>query len=155
MSEDKKNPETISDQELAAMIAKTDTGARHPLGFPGKVLFGVPLAWSLFQLWYASPLPFIFGFGVFNDTEARSIHLAFALFLAFTAYPAFSRSPRDYVPIQDWVFALLGAFSASYLYLSTKNSQAGPVHRSPLIWWSVSAACCCCWRPRDGLWVHL
>ena len=117
MSEDKKSPETISDQELAAMIAKTDTGARHPLGFPGKVLFGVPLTWSLFQLWYASPLPFIFGFGVFNDTEARSIHLAFALFLAFTAYPAFSRSPRDHVPIQDWVFALVGAFSGAYLFL--------------------------------------
>ena len=28
------------------------------------------------------------GFGVFNDTEARSIHLAFAIFLAFLAYPA-------------------------------------------------------------------
>ncbi|MEO0363742.1 MAG: TRAP transporter fused permease subunit, partial [Pseudomonadota bacterium] len=50
------------------------------------------LAWSLFQLWIASPIPFMVGFGVFNDTEARSIHLAFALFLAFAAYPA-ARSP--------------------------------------------------------------
>ena len=32
---------------------------------------GVAIAWSLFQLWYASPLPFVFGFGIFNDTEAR------------------------------------------------------------------------------------
>ncbi|MCP3868607.1 MAG: TRAP transporter permease [Gammaproteobacteria bacterium] len=117
MSEDKKNTESISDQELAEMIAKTDTGARSPIGVPGKVLFGVPLAWSLFQLWYASPLPFLLGFGVFNDTEARSIHLAFALFLAFTAYPALSSSPRNSIPIQDWVFSVLGAFSASYLYL--------------------------------------
>jgi len=46
------------------------------------------LAWSLFQLWIASPIPFIVGWGVFNDTESRSIHLAFAIFLAFAAFPA-------------------------------------------------------------------
>ena len=33
----------------------------------------------------SSPLPFVLRFGVLNDTEARSIHLAFALFLAFLA----------------------------------------------------------------------
>ena len=107
----------ISDSELQEMVAQTDTGARHPPGLPGKMLFGVPLAWSLFQLWYASPLPFAVGFGVFNDTEARSIHLFFALFLAFTAYPALKRSPRDYIPLQDWVFAVVGSLSAAYIYL--------------------------------------
>jgi TRAP transporter 4TM/12TM fusion protein len=117
MTEENKNQDSISDQELQEMVAKADTGARHPLGTAGKLLFGVPLAWSLFQLWYASPLPFIVGFGVFNDTEARSIHLAFALFLAFTAFPALKSSPRDRIPVQDWVFAVLGAFSAAYLFL--------------------------------------
>ncbi|MDH3475617.1 MAG: TRAP transporter permease, partial [Rhodospirillales bacterium] len=77
----------------------------------------VPLAWSLFQLWYASPLPFMLGIGVLNDTEARAIHLAFAIFLAYTAFPALKRSPRHYIPIQDWIFALVGAFCAAYLFL--------------------------------------
>ncbi|PLY13348.1 MAG: C4-dicarboxylate ABC transporter [Sedimenticola sp.] len=117
MNTDTRKDDNVSDQELAEMVAQTDTGARHPRGIPGKMLFAVPLAWSLFQLWYASPLPFAFGFGVFNDTEARAFHLAFALFLAFTAYPALKTSPRDYIPIQDWIFALLGAFSAAYIYL--------------------------------------
>ncbi|MGB5613173.1 MAG: TRAP transporter fused permease subunit, partial [Sedimenticolaceae bacterium] len=81
------------------------------------MLFGVPVAWSLFQLWYASPLPFQLGLGVFNNTEARSIHLAFAIFLAFTAFPVFKRSPRDHIPVQDWVFAMLGAFSAAYIFI--------------------------------------
>jgi TRAP transporter 4TM/12TM fusion protein len=45
------------------------------------------LIWTLFQLWYASPLPFIFNIFVLNDTEARAIHLAFAIFLSYTAYP--------------------------------------------------------------------
>ena len=103
--------------EVDTMVAEVDTGARNPGGVPGKMLFGIPVAWSLFQLWYASPLPFVFGFGVLNDTEARAIHLAFALFLAFTAFPAFRSSPRDHIPVQDWVFAALGAFSAAYIYL--------------------------------------
>ena len=117
MSQESTRDGDVTDQELQDMVAKTDSGARHPGGVPGKILFGVPLAWSLFQLWYASPLPFLFNFGVFNNTEARAIHLAFALFLAFTAYPAFKQSPREHIPLQDWIFAVLGAFSAAYLYL--------------------------------------
>jgi len=99
------------------MVAAADTGARNPAGATAKVLFGTALAWSLFQLWIASPLPFMFRLGVFNSTEARSIHLAFAIFLAFTSYPALARSPRDYIPIQDWIMAILGALSAAYLYI--------------------------------------
>ena len=101
-----------------AIVAETESGARNPTGsIPKAVLFYVPLAWTLFQLWYASPLPFMLHFGVLNDTEARAIHLAFALFLAFTAFPALKRSPRDHVPLQDWLFAVAGAFSAAYLFL--------------------------------------
>lgn len=113
----KNNNESATGNDLQEMVAQVDTGARHPGGVPGKILFGVPLAWSLFQLWYASPLPFLFGVGVFNNTEARAIHLAFAIFLAFTAYPAFASSPRRHIPIQDWIFAVLGALSAAYIFI--------------------------------------
>ncbi|WP_375752424.1 TRAP transporter permease [Vibrio sp. HN007] len=103
--------------DVQEMVAQSDTGARNPSGIPGKMLWFVPLCWSLFQLWYASPLPFIFNFGVLNDTEARAIHLTFAIFLAFTAYPAMAHSPRDRVPLVDWVLALAGSFSAAYIYI--------------------------------------
>ncbi len=112
-----KDPVDSQLTDAQDLVAQVDVGARHPGGFPGKVLFGVPVAWSLFQLWYASPLPFLLGFGVFNNTEARSIHLAFAIFLAFTAFPAFRRSPRDHIPLQDWIFAAVGAFCAAYIYI--------------------------------------
>jgi TRAP transporter 4TM/12TM fusion protein len=56
-------------------------------------------------------------FGIFNSTEARSIHLAFAIFLAFLAFPALKRSPRHYIPIQDWIIALVAAFCTGYQYL--------------------------------------
>ncbi|MGF1750238.1 MULTISPECIES: TRAP transporter permease [Vibrio] len=104
-------------QDVQEMVAQADTGARSPQGIPAKILWFVPLCWSLFQLWYASPLPFIFNFAVLNDTEARSIHLTFAIFLAFTAYPAMKSSPRDRIPAIDWVLALLGSFSAAYIFL--------------------------------------
>ncbi|MBE1276385.1 TRAP transporter permease [Enterovibrio baiacu] len=94
------------------IVAQADTGARSPSGIPGRILWFVPLCWSIFQLWYASPFTV-----ALNDTEARSIHLAFAIFLAFTAYPALRSSPRDRIPLQDWVFALAGSFSAAYLFL--------------------------------------
>jgi len=111
--------ETIkTEEELQEMIAESESGARNPTGaFPKKVLFAVPLIWTLFQLWYASPLPFIFNVFVLNDTEARAIHLAFAIFLSFTAFPTFKKSPKTYIPVQDWILGLVGAFCAAYLYL--------------------------------------
>ncbi|WP_339513359.1 TRAP transporter permease [Pseudomonas sp. RL_15y_Pfl2_60] len=103
----------LSTEELIAQ----DVGARLPIGAMATVITGLALLWSLFQLWIASPLPFIFGFGVLNDTETRAIHLAFALLLAFLAYPAFKKSPRDHVPAIDIALGLVAAASAAYLFI--------------------------------------
>ncbi len=109
---------TASQDELQEMVAETETGARNPTGaIPKSVLFWVPLSWTIFQLWYASPLPFIFNIAVFNSTEARAIHLAFAMFLSYTAYPTFKSSPRSYIPFQDWVMALIAASCSAYLWI--------------------------------------
>ncbi len=99
------------------LIAETDTGGRSPSGLAKKIFLGTALAWALFQLWIASPLPFMLQIGVFNSTKSRSIHLAFAIFLAYLGFPALKRSPRAYIPILDWILALVGAFCAGYLFL--------------------------------------
>jgi TRAP transporter 4TM/12TM fusion protein len=117
MSDEKTPGTALSDEELQELVASTDTGGRSPAGPVAKLLAGVALFWSLFQLWIASPIPFIIGIGVFNDTEARSIHLAIAVFLAYLAYPALKSSPRDHIPIQDWVMAVVAAFCAGYIFL--------------------------------------
>jgi TRAP transporter 4TM/12TM fusion protein len=110
--------EVKTDAVLAEKIVESESGARNPTGaFPKKVLFFIPLAWTLFQLWYASPLPFILNIFVLNDTEARAIHLAFAIFLSFTAFPTRKSSPTSYIPIQDWIVGLIGAFCSAYLYI--------------------------------------
>ncbi len=82
------NTDGLSQAEIDALVAAADTGGRTPSGPVAMFIMLVALSWSLFQLWIASPLPFMLGFGIFNDTEARSFHLAFAVFLAFAAYPA-------------------------------------------------------------------
>ncbi|WP_252106342.1 MULTISPECIES: TRAP transporter permease [unclassified Halomonas] len=115
--QDEKTALSTAQHDLDDMVAASDTGARKPLGAPGKLLVGIAAVWSVFQLWIASPLPYMLGFGVFSATEARSIHLAFALFLAFMAYPALKRSPRDRVPLQDWAFAAVAAFCGAYLFI--------------------------------------
>ncbi|UQG54898.1 TRAP transporter permease [Marinobacter sp. M3C] len=115
-----------SSADLEDMVASSDSGARKPAGMPGKLLVSIAAAWSLFQLWIASPVPFILGFGVFSATESRSIHLAFALFLAYMAYPAFKRSPRDRIPIQDWVLASLAAFCGAYMFIFYEGLSQRP-----------------------------
>jgi len=101
--------------DLDALVEMADRGGRHPGPIVTKALACAAIGWSLFQLWYASPLPFLFHFGIFNDTEARCIHLAFAIFLAFAAYPASASAPRDRIPAYDWLFIILAIASVMYL----------------------------------------
>ena len=104
--------------ELQQIVADADTGGRAASGLSGAIISAVAIGWSLFQLWYASPLPFSLGVGLLNDTEARALHLGIALFLAFLAYPGSRRKGVRYrVPLADWVFAAAGAFAGAYLLL--------------------------------------
>jgi TRAP-type uncharacterized transport system fused permease subunit len=100
-------------EALQQLVADADTGARQPSGIARHVIVVAAIAWAVFQFWYASPLPFALGFGILNDTEARSVHLGFSLFLAFLAWPARRQSPRDRVPASDWLFACAGAFAGA------------------------------------------
>ena len=113
-------------QKADEIVAEAETGRRTPLGWPSKVLLSVSLLWSLFQIWYASPLPFIFNFGVLNDTEARSIHLAFSIFLVYLAFPALKSSPRTFIPWQDWFFAIAAAFCSGYIYMFYRELSDRP-----------------------------
>src|SRR5512145_554847 len=103
-------------EELQQLVADADTGGRAAGGIAGKLVFTVAVAWSLFQLWYASPFPFEFGWAILNDTEARSLHLGIGLFLAFLCFPLL-KSQRKNIPFYDWVLALAGAFAGAYFLL--------------------------------------
>ncbi len=118
MTQDDTGSTKLSDQELEDLVASTDTGGRKPDNHSVAMLIaGTALLWSIFQVWIASPLPYTLGFGVFSSGEARPIHLAFALFLAYLAYPAFKNSPRRYIPVSDWVLGIGAAACALYLFV--------------------------------------
>ena len=114
-----------ADSSAKAYLA-TESGLREPAG-PAKVLLIViPFAWSLFQIWYASPLPFALNFGIFNSTEARAIHLCFALFLAYLLFPARRSSPHYRIPLLDWLLACLALGSVAYLIVFYDALAARP-----------------------------
>ncbi|MXQ09688.1 TRAP transporter fused permease subunit [Alphaproteobacteria bacterium GH1-50] len=108
----------FSDDELQDLVASTDSGARAPTNRSIALLISVTaLVWSLFQLWIAQPqLWFGQYLPVLNSSQTRPIHLMFAIFLAFLAYPAFKGSPRDRIPLVDWALALIGAACCFYVF---------------------------------------
>ncbi len=115
-------------EELDDLIAENDTGARDPSGIAKKIVLGVALFWPVYQLYMASPLPFTTGIGLIDDSQQRAIHLAFALFLGFMTFPAFINSPRKYIPLYDWVFAIIAASCALYIlvfYRDVVNNAGG------------------------------
>jgi len=119
-------PDHIDIDKLNEIVAEADTGGRKPGKITARLIFVVALAWSLFQVWYASPIPFALGFGVVSDGIARSVHLAFALFLAMLTFPAFRSSPRSHVPVSDWILGIAGAAAALYLVVFYKDIAARP-----------------------------
>jgi TRAP transporter 4TM/12TM fusion protein len=129
----------VADIDVNQLVEDNDTGGRQPGPAVARLLMGVALAWSLFQLWIASPLPYMVSnlIPVLNDTQTRAIHLAFAVFLAFMAYPASKRSPRDRVPVLDWVFALAGAFSAAYIFIFYRELATRPGQPTGMDVWTA------------------
>ncbi|MCK5881072.1 MAG: TRAP transporter permease, partial [Sinobacterium sp.] len=104
-----------------------ESGFREGLSAPTKkALSFIAIAWALFQLWYASPLPFWLNVAIFNDGQARAIHLSFALVLAFGLFPIHRGRLRQGLEWFDVVFALAGAFCASYLFLFYQELSQRP-----------------------------
>ncbi|MFK7996018.1 MAG: TRAP transporter permease [Granulosicoccus sp.] len=106
-----------------------DTGGRNPTGNIGFFLAFLAFSWSAFQLYVSSFVPFWLAdkYGInliFNGSEVRVIHLAFAIALACLSYPLFKKSPRDRVPAYDWILAIAGAVCCLYLVFY-KDSIAG------------------------------
>ncbi len=115
MATDQDQRKGLSEEELQDLVSSSDAGARNPVGSVGLFLSIVAITWSVFQVVLASPLSNqILPGSVVNNS--RQIHLAFAIFLAFMAYPAFKSSPRDYIPIPDWIMGFAGVFIALYGY---------------------------------------
>ena len=89
-------------------------------GVSGRIIFWTCIAWSVFQLYASSNIPYLLsqslpGNWVFNSQETRQIHLAFAIFLASIIHPLTKRSTLSRVPWYDWILGLAGGACCLYL----------------------------------------
>ena len=94
-------------------ISEDLSPTRNITGFHLKIVSAIAIIWSLFQLWYASPFPFMLNFGMFKGLPARAIHLGFALTLAFLIYPI---SKGKKISFFDVLISFIGAISCLYIY---------------------------------------
>ncbi|MDB9773660.1 TRAP transporter permease [Candidatus Pelagibacter sp.] len=94
-------------------ISEDLSPTRNLTGLHLKIVGSIAIIWSLFQLWYASPFPFMFDIGMFKGLPARAIHLGFALTLAFLIYPI---SKKKKISIFDILISFIAAFCCLYIY---------------------------------------
>ncbi len=98
------------------IVEETEGRARILAGWQLKFVASIAFLWSLFQLWYASPLPFMVGFGVFIDVPARAIHLGFGLFLAFLAFPLLKKNRNKKNNLFNFLLAIVAFLVTFYLF---------------------------------------
>ncbi|MGM0533349.1 MAG: TRAP transporter permease [Campylobacterota bacterium] len=95
----------------------------------GWLIAVVAFSWSAFQLYIAYfPL---------NTILARSVHLSFALFLAFLLYGFLKKKRLAKPTVFDWVFAVVGAVSALYIFI---NYDALSGRHGDYIWLDITVA---------------
>ncbi len=124
----------ISQEEIEKQIDEIEYVGRHHGPRLAVVVGAIAALWSLFQLWIASPFPFMFGFGIITSVPARGIHLAFAFLLCFLMFPAARSLATARIPIYDLILAFLSTGAALYMFLGWD----GLVSREGVLWpWDV------------------
>jgi len=101
------------DTKIESKIHEDLSPTKNLTGLHLKIVAAIAIIWSLFQLWYASPFPFIFNIGMFKGLPARAIHLGFALLLAFLIFPI-SRGKK--ISAFDVFISIVASFCCLYIY---------------------------------------
>ena len=118
------------DKNLEEEILTELEGQRNfKSGFAYWLIAVIAFSWSIFQL-YVSYYPV-------NSTIVRSIHLAFAMVLAFLIYPVFKKPKLlEKITILDYILAIIGGFGAAYIaidYVGISNRMGDFLQRDIVI----------------------
>ncbi|PIE46785.1 MAG: C4-dicarboxylate ABC transporter [Gammaproteobacteria bacterium] len=91
-----------------------------PKSFGFKMITFIAFCWSFFQLFVVTqPI---------NDVFIRSIHLSFAIALAFFMYPMFrTKKTMSSIPFWNYILAVFGSLSALYIFIfyDELNARSG------------------------------
>ena len=103
-------------KELDHIVEDAEHRARPLTGIWAMLVAVVAVSWCLFQLWIASPLPFMWGWGILIDVPKRAIHLSFALVLCYLLYAGRESRRSDHsVNTLDVVLGLLALVVTLYI----------------------------------------
>lgn len=147
LDETKKHQLHEAEEERIKELVSVDSGGRQVEGWQEKFFLAVALTWSLFQLWFPSPLKYMMNSWIYGITgrilenggpdininiaigasQGRIIHLAFALGLVFLAFPINKSAPKHRAPLYDWALMLAGVTTVLYLvvYWNDITGRAG------------------------------
>ncbi len=124
----------VEEARIKELVA-VDSGGRQVEGWQYGAFIALALSWSLFQLWFASPLKYMMNEWLGNLTywwlnhggpdwnpnlaigsdKGRIIHLAFAIGLVFLSFPINRRASKHHTPFYDWILMLAGLSAVMYM----------------------------------------
>lgn len=110
MKNEELQHDVLTEEQQRELLEKYDTesNVRRLGGIMNWVIFGLLLAFSLFQLYTAV-------FGQFTAYIQRSIHLGFGLTIIFLLYPGFKRKgSKTKIPFYDYIIAIIAAITGVY-----------------------------------------
>jgi TRAP transporter 4TM/12TM fusion protein len=125
-------PEKLSATKIAAANAssapKQQSKRRTLTGKIGTLITVLAVGLAVFQLYTAF-------FGVLPTMQQRSFHVAFVLPMIFLLYPATKKSPRERPTVFDWIFAVVVAACALYVFFNYEDiaTRAGEVYNYELV----------------------
>lgn len=114
---------STSSVDVDDFVTSNDIGGRQTSGIQLNIILCVAFIWALFQVWIASPFPYMMDSDLlrWNSNQARSIHLAFAIFLVFLSFPFSTKSSVKKIPLFDWLLAISASLAALYYLIEYDN----------------------------------
>jgi len=125
-------------EEAKRIAEEEEAGYRHLVGWDKWVIPTISVAWCIFQLSIASVW-------LLDTVIIRSVHLGFAMLIAFLSYPTLKKphsgfwsflSTRTRIPVFDYALALIACFASLYIFLDYEgiaSRQGAPIPRDIIV----------------------
>lgn len=125
-----KELEVLTEEQQQELLEKYDTesNVRRVGGWMKWLIYGLLLAFSLFQLYTAV-------FGQFTAYIQRSIHLGFGLTIIFLLYPVRKKGLKTKIPFYDFILAIIAAITGVYWTINYERlvTSLGKINQTDFI----------------------
>jgi len=131
-----------AEQDRLQFAMDSDTGGRATVGWQGRFIVALAVAWSLYQLWYASPLPFALGWGVLR-AAGRNCRIVWGNYLALDLAQAdVVYAYLSPLPMSELWRKVRAEMRSGTLFISNTFAVPGIAPWKPCIWTICTARNC-------------